>query len=78
MTDRDAVQTNIIRARIEQDVMFRSILKVIGKRNLHLGHFERSGERSYWGASVDKVTGRINGRNRLGILLMEASSRLNP
>jgi predicted NAD-dependent protein-ADP-ribosyltransferase YbiA (DUF1768 family) len=75
-TEREAVQTRIIEARLKQDVVFRSILTYIGTQNIQLVHFDRSGVRSYWGATVNAQTGIVSGANRLGLLLTEAAWRL--
>jgi predicted NAD-dependent protein-ADP-ribosyltransferase YbiA (DUF1768 family) len=73
---RDTVQKDIIDARLKQDPLFLSILKATVDQNIRLVHFDRSGPRSYWGCTIDKMTGRIQGTNRLGMLLMDAASTL--
>lgn len=73
---RTVVQQQIILARLEQHADFRSILTVVGHRNIQLVHFDRTGAKSYWGGSVDALTGCVRGVNRLGTLLTEAASRV--
>jgi predicted NAD-dependent protein-ADP-ribosyltransferase YbiA (DUF1768 family) len=75
---RTIVQQKIIEARLKQHVEFRSILKAVADRNIQLVHFDRSGVKSYWGASVNAQTGQVQGANRLGLLLMEAATALYP
>jgi predicted NAD-dependent protein-ADP-ribosyltransferase YbiA (DUF1768 family) len=75
---RDAVQQNIIDARLQQHREFLSILTAARDQNITLVHFDRSGHRSYWGGTIDSVTGGIKGTNRLGVLLMETMFRLPP
>ena len=53
---------------------FRLILRASGGR--YLLHFERQGARAYWGGAVDKVSGEVLGRNRLGEMLMELRAEL--
>jgi len=74
---RTLVQQKIIEARLEQHLEFRSILKVVSHQNIQLVHYDRSGVRSYWGASVNARSGQVQGANRLGLLLMEAAARLS-
>jgi predicted NAD-dependent protein-ADP-ribosyltransferase YbiA (DUF1768 family) len=73
---REDAQQRIIDARLQQDALFRSILLVIGTRQIRLVHFDRSGMNSYWGATVNLQSGVTTGSNRLGILLMETAARL--
>ena len=72
---RDDAQKKIIDARLDQDQLFRSIVMATVDQNIRLVHFDRSGHRSYWGGTVDELTGGIRGTNRLGVLIMEAASK---
>ena len=67
---RDKYVARALRARARQDEQFRNILLETKRRNLYLLHFDRSGKRSYWGGSVNKTTGQVQGTNQLGKLLM--------
>jgi predicted NAD-dependent protein-ADP-ribosyltransferase YbiA (DUF1768 family) len=73
---RDTVQKDIIDARLKQDPLFVSILMATVDQNIRLVHFDRAGTRSYWGGTIDTMTGRIHGTNRMGMLMMEAASAL--
>jgi predicted NAD-dependent protein-ADP-ribosyltransferase YbiA (DUF1768 family) len=73
---RTIVQQQIIEARLKQHIEFQAILSVVGHRKLHLVHFDRSGGRSFWGASVNAKSGDVQGANRLGLLLMETAARI--
>ena len=60
-----------LKAKLATDPQFRSILAELKRRKLRLLHFERGGARSYWGGSLDKDTGAVKGKNRLGQLMHE-------
>eukprot|EP00121_Abeoforma_whisleri_P003534 Awhi_evm1s3173 len=78
---RVSAMKEIIQARYRCDELFRNILKETKKQNFYLVHFERSGQRSFWGASVvkeiDSAFNRndglrnIKGGNQLGKIMME-------
>jgi hypothetical protein len=57
MNTRVSVQKRLIEARVQQDPMFRSILLAVGAKRVRLVHFDRSGAKSFWGASVDAQGG---------------------
>ena len=63
-------------ARSLVDEEFNDILKNSYKENYYLLHFERSGKKSEWGGAIEKETGNIVGKNRLGILLMILREKL--
>lgn len=68
---RDKVTMRGLKAKLATDLQFRSILTELKRRKLRLLHFERGGARSYWGGSLDKDTGAVKGKNRLGQLMHE-------
>eukprot|EP00756_Hemistasia_phaeocysticola_P029587 Hpha_TRINITY_DN1623_c0_g1::TRINITY_DN1623_c0_g1_i2::g.48912::m.48912 len=74
--ERDGATMAALRARLRVDAVFRSILLRTAERGLRLVHFERQGQRSYWGGSVDPSSGEVRGRNRLGEMLMELRASL--
>ena len=63
-----------IQARYEQDDDFRQILVACRERGVTLLHFERSGQKSFWGGSVSRDNGMIKGENQLGKIMMEVAS----
>lgn len=67
---RDEEMMKILKYRFENEELFRMILMEISKKNINLLHFERSGQRSYWGGSRRKEDKKIVGRNRLGEMMM--------
>ena len=67
---RDKATARALKARAKSDPIFGKILRETHKRRLYLLHFERGGEKSYWGGSIRKDTGQLVGNNRLGKLLM--------
>ena len=69
--ERDTETLKALRARLDSDQGFRSILQATAQRDLHLLHFERQGRKSYWGGCIDQATGEAVGANRLGEMLME-------
>lgn len=73
---RDSCMEEVIRARLRCDPEFEKILLTAGSLKLTLLHFERSAARSYWGGAIDKRTGNIVGRNRLGEMLMDTYRQL--
>uniref|UniRef100_A0A7S4K919 NADAR domain-containing protein n=1 Tax=Odontella aurita TaxID=265563 RepID=A0A7S4K919_9STRA len=68
--ERDHAMEAIVRARFDEDEDFRKILQIVSRNGAYLLHFERSGAKSYWGGSVAKDTGRVQGNNALGELMM--------
>lgn len=58
-----------VAARWEQQPLFRAVLE--STQGLELLHFERAGARSFWGCSISRKTGEVQGENMLGRLLME-------
>lgn len=55
--------------RFENDSRFRTIIERSVKSGKRLKHFERSGEKSYWGGFYEKKTNKWVGRNKLGEIL---------
>lgn len=66
---RVAVMEHLLLARWVSDDKFRSILSAsLGK---YLLHFERSGRKSFWGGSLNKVDQTPQGQNTLGKMMMK-------
>jgi predicted NAD-dependent protein-ADP-ribosyltransferase YbiA (DUF1768 family) len=76
MHKRDEAQKEITASRIQQDPLFASVLTAVGNQHVELVHFDRSGSKSYWGGVVDTKTGRVHGKNRLGVILTEEARKL--
>lgn len=72
-SNRENIMYEIVKARWEQDPLFRNILRAIQAREWELLHFERAGVKSFWGGVISKKTGKICGKNVLGELLMKIS-----
>jgi predicted NAD-dependent protein-ADP-ribosyltransferase YbiA (DUF1768 family) len=70
-SERDGATMQALRARLSCDASFREILAACDARQLQLLHFERGGDRSYWGGSIRSSDGSQVGQNRLGRMLME-------
>lgn len=68
---RDDTQREIIEARYRQHPVYKEVMDEAKKKGAVFRHFERSGEKSYWGGHVSKETGEWVGGNRLGILMTE-------
>jgi len=75
-TERDRATSVALRARVEADEQYALILRTVAHARLHLLHFERQAGAAYWGGAIDRVTGAVVGRNRLGELLMELGAEL--
>lgn len=65
------IMREFIQSRYEQDEVFRQILNACRERGITLLHFERSGKKSFWGGSVSRNDGNIQGENQLGKIMME-------
>lgn len=65
------IMRDFIQSRYEQDDVFRQILNECRDRGVTLLHFERSGQKSFWGGSVSRNDGNILGKNHLGKIMME-------
>jgi ribA/ribD-fused uncharacterized protein len=61
--------TAFLKARYEQDDVFRAILQACHDKGAYLLHFERSGAKAYWGGSVGP-DGDVRGTNKLGTIMM--------
>jgi predicted NAD-dependent protein-ADP-ribosyltransferase YbiA (DUF1768 family) len=68
--ERDRATLDALRSRLVVDSTFRTVLTEVHRRKIRLLHFERGGAKSYWGGSLNKDTGGINGVNRLGQMLV--------
>ena len=66
---RVEIMAAALTARWDQQELFRAVLT--STRGLSLLHFERSGARSYWGGSLGRDSGAIQGENQLGRMMME-------
>jgi len=65
---QDEVMQSLLRARWDADPQFRHILTETARQSIHLVHFERSGNSSYWGGCIKN--GQVFGTNQLGKMLM--------
>ena len=72
--DRVAVQTAIHQARLEQHDDYRRILECARNKGWTLLHFERSGAKSFWGGSICKQTGTIQGKNTLAQIIQQGGA----
>eukprot|EP01063_Lacrimia_lanifica_P032085 TRINITY_DN5417_c0_g2_i1.p2 TRINITY_DN5417_c0_g2~~TRINITY_DN5417_c0_g2_i1.p2 ORF type:complete len:221 (+),score=58.11 TRINITY_DN5417_c0_g2_i1:1975-2637(+) len=73
---RDEVTIAAVRARAASDPAYRAILRATRALRLQLLHFERQGEKSYWGGALGP-DGAVKGRNRLGEILMAVREELH-
>ena len=73
---RDKSVAKALKARAKSDPLFTKILLATKERRLFLLHFERGGAKSYWGGSIQRLTGERVGRNRLGEMLMTLRDEL--
>tara|TARA_B100001094_G_scaffold177896_2_gene171898 strand:+ start:4209 stop:4862 length:654 start_codon:yes stop_codon:yes gene_type:complete len=69
------VMEHLINLRYVQDVAFSTLVKHCNSNSIELFHFERSGEKSYWGGYFSKVDGEFYGKNKLGNIIMNLSPR---
>lgn len=74
------VMVELVRARLRVDRLYRRIVVLAVKDGVPLYHFERSGEKSYWGGYFPKGDpywgGFWKGENALGDILTEEGRRI--
>ena len=75
------VMVQLVRARAAVDSFYKSLLKFLSKNSVHLYHFERAGEKSFWGGYFPKgkpqTAASWQGKNTLGEILMAEGERFN-
>lgn len=75
------IMVQLVRKRAAVDSFYKSLLKFLAKHKVHLYHFERAGEKSYWGGFFPKggpqTAASWKGQNTLGRILMAEGARLN-
>ena len=59
----------ILRSRYECDIKFKDLVNEIKGKNMKFLHFDRSGNKSFWGGSFEKSNGSWVGYNKLGELI---------
>jgi len=72
----DGVMWRALQCRACSDEAFSRILREVHAQSVTLLHFERSGAGSYWGGNVSKETGKPQGGNRLGEMLMRLAAMI--
>lgn len=63
------VMKHLLKLRYEYDECFRKSIEEAKQKKMNLYHFERSGEKSYWGGFFKD--GQWKGKNMLGKLMLE-------
>jgi len=69
------VMEHLIDLRYAKDEIFSNVVQDCNDNGIELFQFERSGEKSYWGGYFSKIDGEFYGKNKLGKLIMNLSSR---
>lgn len=69
------VMEHLIDLRFLHDETFSTLVKDCNSNAIELFHFERSGEKSYWGGYFSKADGEFYGKNKLGNIIMSLSQR---
>ena len=63
------IMKHLLKLRYESDECFRTFIKEAKQKQITLYHFERSGEKSYWGGFFKD--GQWKGKNTLGKMMLE-------
>ena len=63
------IMQQILRSRYECDIKFKDLVNDIKEKNMKFLHFDRSGNKSFWGGYFQKSNGNWVGTNKLGELM---------
>ena len=72
---KDEVMLELLQSKVSRHPVIQKILEVCHDNNLSLVHYSMRDD--YWGAKIDKTTGRVVGRNKLGKMLMRIAEHLD-